>query len=67
MSIKQKRISIRLKPFPAHELEWLIEQRGENGQVIISEAVILYAAKWRAWIEEKEEGYEEKMGKILGG
>lgn len=67
MSIKQKKVSIRLKPFPAHELEWLIEQRGENGQAIISEAVILYAARWRAWIEEKEEGYEEKMGKNLGG
>ena len=54
MSIKQKKVSIRLKPFPAHELEWLIEQRGENGQAIISEAVILYAARWRAWLEKRE-------------
>ena len=53
MTIKQKRVSIRLKPFPAHELEWLIEQRGENGQAIISEAVILYAARWRDWLEKR--------------
>jgi len=54
MSIKQKKVSIRLRPFPAHELEWLIEQRGENGQAIISEAVILYAARWRDWLEKRE-------------